>query len=124
MSSTLAPATVSERNPITERDVITTLGSLGLKPKPDDLKDFTSLLTGIWEVWDKVSQMDDYIPEVNEERFPRKNVHRAQGDENLENAWGWKCDIRDVTEKSKGGLLDGKTINLKVRKSRLLILDL
>lgn len=114
MSSTLAPSIVSERNPITEKDVTSTLGSLGLKPNPKDVDDLTSLLTGIWEVWDKVSQMEDYIPEVDEERFPRKNVHRPDGEANAENAWAWKCEIRDATDQSKGGLLSGKTINLKV----------
>ncbi|RDW85351.1 hypothetical protein BP5796_03676 [Coleophoma crateriformis] len=113
MSSTLAPSTVSERNPITEKDVISTLDSLGLKPNPKDIDDFTSLLTGIWEVWDKVNQMEDYIPEVDEERFPRKNVHRPEGQANAENAWAWKCEVRDVTDQSKGGLLEGKTVNLK-----------
>lgn len=115
MSSTLAPETVSERNPITGKDVISTLDSLGLKPDPKDVDDFTSLLTGIWEVWDKVNQMDDYVMEVDEDRFPRKDVHRPEGSANAENAWAWKCDIRDATQKSKGGLLDGKTINVKVR---------
>lgn len=117
MSSTLAPDTISERNPITEEDVITTLHSLGLKPNPKDVNDFTSLLTGIWEVWNKVDQMGDYVPEVDEERFPRKNVHRPDTEANPENAWAWKCEIRDATEKSKGALLDGKTINLKVSRT-------
>lgn len=114
MSSTLAPETVSERNPISEKDVVETLASLGLKAKPKDLADFTSLLTGIWEVWDQVDQLGDYIPEVDEERFPRKDVHRPEAKDNPYNAWAWKCDVRDTTDKSKGGLLSGKTINLKV----------
>ncbi|KAH8658256.1 amidase signature domain-containing protein [Xylariales sp. PMI_506] len=105
MSATLAPEAISERNPITEEVVVSTLGSLGLKSDSKDLPDFTSLLTGIWEVWDKVDQMDDYIPEVDEARFPRNN--------NPKNAWAWKCDIRDTTSKSKGGLLDGKTVSFK-----------
>lgn len=116
MSSTLAPDTVSDRNPVTENDVTSTLESLGLTCNDEDLKGFTSLLTGIWEVWDKIDQLDDYVPPVDEKRFPRKNVHRPEGEENEFNAWAWKCDIRDTTEKSKGGLLEGKTINLKVRK--------
>jgi amidase len=121
MSSTLAPETISECNPITEKDVISTLDSLGLKPNPKDVEDFTSLLTGIWEVWDKVSEMEDYIPEVDEERFPRENVHRPEGEANAENAWAWKCEIKDATDKSKGGLLEGKTVNLKVSKKSTLI---
>lgn len=114
MSSTLAPDTVSDRNPISEKDVVSTLDSLGLKAKPQNLGDFTSLLTGIWEVWDKIEQMDDYVPEVDEVRFPRKDVHRPEGEANKSNAWAWKCHIEDTTDQSQNGLLAGKTINLKV----------
>ncbi|EON96741.1 putative amidase signature enzyme protein [Phaeoacremonium minimum UCRPA7] len=113
MSSTLAPDTVSDRNPISEKDVVSTLDSLGLKAKPQNLGDFTSLLTGIWEVWDKIEQMDDYVPEVDEVRFPRKDVHRPEGEANKSNAWAWKCHIEDTTDQSQNGLLAGKTINLK-----------
>lgn len=114
MSATLAPETVSERNPITQQDVVDTLASLDLKvSSPQDLSDYTSLLTGIWEMWDTIDQMDDYVPAVNEERFPRKDVHRPTSADNETNAWAWKCDIRDTTDASKTGLLAGKTVNMK-----------
>ncbi|KAI1343568.1 amidase signature domain-containing protein [Xylariaceae sp. FL0016] len=113
MSSTLAPDTISERNPIKLDTVTSTLASLGLKAKEKDLEDYTSLLIGIWEVWDKVDQLEDYVPSVDEERFPRTSVHRPEPAENPLNAWAWKCEIRDASGKSKGGLLEGKTVSLK-----------
>ncbi|CAK7226155.1 hypothetical protein SBRCBS47491_006135 [Sporothrix bragantina] len=114
MSATLAPETVSPENPISAKDVVDTLAKLNLTvSKPQDLADFTSLLTGIWEMWNTIDKADDYVPTVDEERFPRKDVHRPEGAENETNAWAWKCDIRDATEASKTGLLAGKTVNMK-----------
>ncbi|KAK8022493.1 hypothetical protein PG993_013260 [Apiospora rasikravindrae] len=114
MSSTLAPEITSERNPISEKDVIQSLEALNLNPKPEDVPDLTNLLTGIWEVWDKVDQMDDYVPEVDETRFPRKDVHRPEGQGNAGNAWAWRCEVRDQSPTKEGnGLLAGKTLILK-----------
>ncbi|KAK8057305.1 amidase signature enzyme [Apiospora saccharicola] len=114
MSSTLAPEITSERNPISEKDVLESLESLNLKPRNEDVPDLTNLLTGIWEVWDKVNQMDDYVPEVDETRFPRKDVHRPEGEDNAGNAWAWKCDVRDQSASAEGKrLLAGKTLSLK-----------
>lgn len=113
MSATLAPDTVSPDNPIGPDSVATTLGELGIKPREEDVPGFTSLLTGIWELWDKVDKMDDYVPVVDEERRPRENVHFPSGEANTWKAWGWKADVRDRTV--SGGILSGKTVCLKVR---------
>ncbi len=123
MSSTLAPSVLLPENPVTAASVAETFAKLGVKPKEKDVDDYTSLLTGVWEVWHKVDQMDDYVPIVDEERFPRRQVHRAEGDENRWNAWAWKADIKDTSGKSAGGLLEGKTLCLKV-SSRLLLFSL
>lgn len=111
MSATLAPSVLSPNNPITPAAVEETFGKLGLKCPPGGLDDYTSLLTGIWEIWNKIEQMDDYVPAVDEERFPRTDVHRATAEENKTNAWAWKAVVKDVKE--NGGLLAGKTVILK-----------
>ena len=111
MSSTLAPSTLSPNNPVTPTSVTDTLAKLNLKPNPKDLDDYTSLLTGIWEVWNKVDQMEDYVPVVDEAKYARKEVHRPEGKENAWNAWAWKCKIEGT---GKGGLLKGKTVVFKV----------
>jgi hypothetical protein len=90
-----------------------TLAKLGLVAPEKDVADYTSLLTGIWEIWNKVDQMEDYVPVVDEERFPRKDVHFPGTEENPANAWAWKASVKDMD--AKGGLLEGKTVCLKVR---------
>jgi hypothetical protein len=116
MSSTLAPSTLSPNNPITPSSVTDTLAKLGLAAPEKDVADYTSLLTGIWEIWNKVDGMDDYVPTVDTERFPREGVHFPEGDENKANAWAWKASVKDVSGKAKGGVLDGKTVCLKVSR--------
>jgi amidase len=112
MSSTLAPATLSPNNPINRAAVTDTLAKLGLAARDRDVADYTSLLAGIWEIWNNVHEMDDYVPEVNETKFPRKDVHFPGKEENPANAWAWKVSVKDVN--AKGGLLEGKTVCLKV----------
>lgn len=116
MSSTLAPTNLSPNNPITPSSVPDTLAKLGLRCPEKDLEGYTSLLTGIWEIWNKVDQMEDYVPAVDEDRFPRKDIYRPEGKENESNAWAWKCTIQDK-KADGGGLLAGKTVCLKVRCS-------
>lgn len=111
MSSTLAPKHTSPNNPITPESVFTALSAVHLTPKERDVPGMTSLLTGIWEMWNRVEKMPDYMPEVDEDRFPRTEVHRAEGGENEHNAWAWKAVVRGTS----GGLLAGKTVCLKVR---------
>ena len=116
MSSVLAPETVSPNNPINDKSVHDALSKLGVTPpsKEAGYGDYTALLQGSWEVWNEVVQMDDYVPFVDEERFPRENVRCAVGSsENAGNAWAWRCEIKDVKE-GEGGLLQGKTFALKV----------
>ncbi|KAF1845191.1 amidase signature enzyme [Cucurbitaria berberidis CBS 394.84] len=52
-----------------------------------------------------------YVPPVDEERFPRENIHFPEKADNSHGAWAWKCSI--VDKKAKGGKLQGKTFALK-----------
>lgn len=115
MSSTLAPATLSPNNPINQAAVTDTLAKLGLAARDRDVADYTSLLKGIWEIWNNVDAMDDYVPMVDEAKFPRKDVHFPSKEENPANAWAWKVSVKDVN--CKGGLLKGKTVCLKVGRA-------
>ncbi len=54
----------------------------------------------------------DYVPPVDLERFPRKNVHFPEPSENRLGAWAWKCEIIDQNSK-EDGLLVGKTLAIK-----------
>lgn len=113
MSATLAPSVLSPDNPVTETSVDETLAKLGLKLPPDQAAEYTSFLKGIWEVWHKVDGMEDYVPSVDAERFPRLNVHRPTEEDNAANAWAWKVTIKD--KENRAGLLAGKTVCVKVR---------
>jgi amidase len=53
----------------------------------------------------------DYIPVMDEARFPRENIHFPERSANTHGAWAWKCNIID--KKSKGGKLQGKAFALK-----------
>lgn len=56
--------------------------------------------------------MEDYVPTVDEKRFPRTDIKGPEEVDNEFGAWAWKCRIED--KEQKGGLLTGKTICLKV----------
>jgi amidase len=48
---------------------------------------------------------------VDEDRFPRENVHFPDRAQNSHGAWAWKCTV--VDKHGTGGKLDGKTFALK-----------
>jgi amidase len=51
------------------------------------------------------------VPTVNEQRFPRENIHFPEKTGNSHGAWAWKCSI--VDKQAKDGKLYGKTFALK-----------
>jgi amidase len=53
----------------------------------------------------------DYIPSVDEDRFPRENIHFPDRAQNSHGAWAWKCTVFD--KHGTGGKLEGKTFALK-----------
>ncbi|KAL8283253.1 hypothetical protein RQP46_006031 [Phenoliferia psychrophenolica] len=74
------------------------------------MADYKALLAGAHETYEKVLAMPDYVPEVDEERFPRENVHFPTPADNPSGAWAWKVSCKD---RNPVGLLAGKTICLK-----------
>ncbi|KAL1404965.1 hypothetical protein Q8F55_008577 [Vanrija albida] len=111
MSAAVAPGSVSAHNPITTTTVRDTLAPLGLALDPAEEADYTGFLVGGWEEWNRVLEMDDYVTPVDEDRFPRTEVHRPGGDDNPANAWAWRARIED--KERRGGILAGKTVALK-----------
>jgi amidase len=49
---------------------------------------------------------------VDQQRFPRNNIHFPDTSENSHGAWAWKCDIKD-SQASESGLLTGKKFAIK-----------
>lgn len=106
------PQNISANNPIDEQAVLDTVAELGVSLRPDEVREYTAFLKGVWEIWNKVDGSEDYVPEVDLERFPRENVHRPTEAENPTNGWATRVTIQD--KKSNAGLLAGKTVCLKV----------
>lgn len=65
-----------------------------------------------WTRTTYANQRADYIPTVDEDRFPRENVRFPSREDNSHGAWAWKCDIKDK-QSTGSGLLEGKTFALK-----------
>jgi amidase len=61
--------------------------------------------------YDITNGLPDYVPHVDEDRFPRKEVHFPEKEQNSHGAWAWKCSI--VDEQESAGKLKGKTFALK-----------
>jgi amidase len=55
--------------------------------------------------------LSDYVPLVDEERFPREAIHFPDSKDNSHGAWAWKCNIVDKQENN--GKLKNKTFALK-----------
>jgi amidase len=51
------------------------------------------------------------MPIVDEQRFPRENIHFPDKADNSHGAWAWKCSI--INKQAKDGKLYGKTFALK-----------
>ncbi|KAI5477157.1 hypothetical protein MNV49_006813 [Pseudohyphozyma bogoriensis] len=106
-------------NPVETSHLLSALSYLSPKDGPtltlpsDQHASYTAILAGVHDSFTSILEMEDYVPEVDEERFPRRDVKFPTEDENPTNAWAWKANVKDTTGKSKGGLLEGKTVCLK-----------
>ena len=106
----------SSSNPVTSSHVVESLKrtSRDLAIKSTELPDYTAILAGAHEVFEKISQLDDYIPDVDRERYPRTNVHFPTQKDNAHNAWAWKANVVGAAAE---GPLKGKTVCLKGKQS-------
>lgn len=116
----LVSLAVGPDNPVTTATLDQTLASLGVSLKADELADYTALLAGAHETYKKVLAMEDYVPPVDEERFPRENIHFPTPEDNPANAWAWRASVKD---RNPTGLLAGKTVCLKGAESTTLLRD-
>lgn len=63
-------------------------------------------------VYTGLREIADYVPEVDSDRFERKNVHFPSSVDNPYGAWAWRCEITDRSPDPQT-LLYGKTVALK-----------
>lgn len=119
----------AQGNPVTVGTVDKLCSDLGVGLKDDEKDEYKKLLAVFHDASQALLDMEgtydpgfprgtfthtsvDYIPAVDERRFPRENVHFPSKEENSHGAWAWKCDIKDK-EPTGSGLLEGKKFALK-----------
>ncbi|KAF5502898.1 Amidase [Colletotrichum fructicola] len=102
---------VDKTNPVTAEVLDDSLNALGVTLKNDEKDEYQKLLAVFHESVVGIMSLPDYVPPVDEIRFPREDIHFPDSSNNLLSAWAWKCRIED--QQKKGGLLVGKKIAVK-----------
>ncbi|KAJ7471914.1 amidase signature domain-containing protein [Mycena latifolia] len=93
----------------TPNDVAAAAQRLSFTIPRDHEADYLALLGVTDRAAAAVMAYPDYQILVDEERFPRKDVHRPLPQDNKLRGWAWKVTI----EGKPGGILDGRTVCLK-----------
>ncbi|KAL2829400.1 amidase signature domain-containing protein [Aspergillus cavernicola] len=104
---------IKQSNPVTTETLDRVAESLGITIAENEKEDYLRLLAVYHESVETLMGLPDYVPQVDEDRFPRENIHFPDPSENQLNAWAWKCDIQDQKPPAEPGLLSGRTIALK-----------
>ncbi|KAK2036648.1 amidase [Colletotrichum somersetense] len=102
---------VAKTNPVDGRVLNENLTTLGVSMKEEEKDNYQRLLAVFHESVAELLSIPDYVPPVDEERFPREDIRFPEASENPLGAWAWRCRVEDKTK--KGGLLAGKTIAIK-----------
>jgi amidase len=100
-----------ENSPVTIEALDNICSTFGIKLKDEEKEDYRKLLAVFDESAQELMDMPDYIPEVDLDRFPRKDIHQVPKDQNTHGAWAWRCSIKDT--QPNNGPLAGKSVVLK-----------
>ncbi|OAL26457.1 hypothetical protein AYO20_10125 [Fonsecaea nubica] len=103
---------VSKDNPVTTDDLDRACEILGVSIKDEEKAEYVNLLAVYHDSMAKLMALEDYVPQVDHERFERRNVHFPEPADNPYGAWAWRCEISDKNPNPKA-LLHGKTVALK-----------
>lgn len=104
----------SKTTKVTSEDIIAINNQFGVEEKDaTSLDQYTSLLAVFHDACEELESMDDFIPSVDYERFPRENVHRPDEKDNKLNAWAYKVTIKDHKPKEGRKLLEGHNVAVK-----------
>ncbi|THG96265.1 hypothetical protein EW026_g5540 [Hermanssonia centrifuga] len=99
--------------PVTTELLQQTAAKVGLHVPDHIAEDFTSMLASSREAMEEVAALDDFLPPVNLERFPRTDMFRPPPQENPFNAWATKVTVQSSDPDSALGSLAGKKVVLK-----------
>ncbi|EFQ33954.1 amidase [Colletotrichum graminicola M1.001] len=102
---------VAKTNPVDGRVLDENLATLGVSVKEEEKDDYQRLLAVFHESVVELVSLPDYVPPVDEERFPREDIRFPEASDNPLGAWAWRCRVEDKTR--NGGLLAGKKIAIK-----------
>ncbi|KZT55933.1 Glutamyl-tRNA amidotransferase subunit A, partial [Calocera cornea HHB12733] len=97
--------------PITVQDVRDVAAQLGITIAPKDEADFHVLLAALHEGAVALDALEDDVPVVDLERFPRVGGRFATPEENENGAWAYKVTIE--AQPPIAGPLSGRTICIK-----------
>ncbi|KAI9698867.1 MAG: hypothetical protein M1820_007374 [Bogoriella megaspora] len=105
---------VKDGNPVTDETLQATCRSLGVQIKQEERDDYRKLLGNFHDIAEDVMAMEEYIPKVDLDRFPRNNVHVPKQEDNAHNAWASRCSIKDQhAQPDARRLLEGKKFAIK-----------
>lgn len=120
---------VSHGNPVTKQTVDKLCSQLGVSIEEQEKDDYRRLLAIFHDASEQLMAVEgslafihmgssgsltmdtDYVPPIDEARFPREAVHFPDKKENTHGAWAWKCNIAD--KRTNFGKLQNKTFALK-----------
>lgn len=116
-------------NPVSADTVASLCSQLDVSIEEEHADDYRRLLAVFHDACEQLMEMDgmshyvdapaliethsatDYVPTVDEHRFPRKAIQFPDPADNTHGAWAWKCTV--VDENQNDGKLAGKTFALK-----------
>jgi amidase len=107
--ATFGIASSKSRQKITIQDVENLTRDIGVELPEEHKAEWRDLIASVQDSIDVVEALADYVPEVDLERFARKNVHRPERKDNPGNAWAWKATVEGASH----GPLSGVTFCLK-----------
>lgn len=93
--------------PATEVELQEISDKLGLKCTDAEIKEFRDYMNHIFA--DDYERLMKLTPPTLPVKYPRTAGYKPQPEENVYNAWFWKCDIKGAPE----GILKGKKIAIK-----------
>ncbi|KAL1602591.1 hypothetical protein SLS60_006007 [Paraconiothyrium brasiliense] len=101
----------AQGNPVNSETVDKLCSQLGVSIDASEKDAYTRLLAVFHDASEQLMAMDDYVPSVDQERFPREDVHFPEKAENSHGAWAWRCRI--VDKQTKCRKLQGKNFAIK-----------
>ncbi len=107
--ATLGQASSANKEKFTIDKIVAITDSLGVKLPEDHLIEWHNILASVQESIDVIDDLEDYVPAVDLEQYPRKNIHQPLPEDNDGNAWAWRFKIDGASE----GPLLGMTVCLK-----------